>query len=94
MAQDTTVYVAKDVAYAGWSFGGTIPSRPIRVVEGDTVKVTVTNKATMAHSLDTHAAKTPPNTNYPIVMPGEEYEWEFVPKYPGRTCTTAAPRRS
>ena len=83
VAQETTVYVAKDVAYAGWSFGGTIPSRPIRVVEGDTVKVTVKNQATMAHSLDTHAAKTPPNKNYPIVMPGEEYEWEFVPKYPG-----------
>ena len=82
-AQDTTVYVAKDVAYAGWTFGGTIPGRPIRVVEGDAVKVTVKNQAEMAHSLDTHAAQTPPDINYPIIMPGEEYNWGFSPKYPG-----------
>jgi nitrite reductase (NO-forming) len=45
--------------------------------------VEVENHAQMAHSLDTHAAKTPPNKNYPIVLPGQKYEWEFVPKYPG-----------
>src|SRR5579884_2563829 len=64
IAEDATVYIAQDVVYAGWSLGGTIPGRALRVVEGDTVTVTVRNEAPMAHSLDTHAAQTPPNKNY------------------------------
>src|SRR5215218_7966924 len=82
-AQDTTVFVAQDVAYAGWSFDGTIPAPPLRLVVGDDVTVTVRNRAAMAHSLDTHAAQTPPDVNYPIVNPGEEFTWRFSPKYPG-----------
>lgn len=82
-AKEATVYIAKDVAYAGWSFEGAIPSRPLRVVEGDRVTFTVRNDAEMAHSLDTHAAKTPPNVNYPVVLPGKEYTWSFVAPYPG-----------
>ena len=82
-ARDTTVYVAQDVAYAGWSFNGTIPGTPIRVVVGDEVTLTVRNEAQMAHSLDTHAAQTPPDINYPIILPGEEFTWSFAPTYPG-----------
>jgi nitrite reductase (NO-forming) len=82
-AKDSTVYVAEDVAYAGWSFDGTIPGRPHRVVVGDEVTVTVRNEAAMAHSLDTHAAQTPPDINYPVVQSGAEFTWRFTPKYPG-----------
>lgn len=82
-AKETTVFIAKDVAYAGWSFDGTIPGSPLRVMAGDEVTLTVRNEAAMGHSLDTHAAQTPPNVNYPIVNPGEEYTWKFTPKYPG-----------
>lgn len=82
-AKESTVFVAQGVAYAGWSFDGSIPSTPLRLVVGDEVTVTVRNEAQMAHSLDTHAAQTPPNTNYPIVQPGEEYTWRFTPAYPG-----------
>lgn len=82
-AKDATVYVAKDVTYAGWTFNGTIPGGPIRLVVGDEVTVTVRNEAAMAHSLDTHAAQTPPNVNYPIVQPGDEFSWTFTPSHPG-----------
>ncbi len=82
-AKETTVYIAKDVAYAGWSFDGSIPGKPIRVAVGDEVTLTVRNEAKMGHSLDTHAAQTPPNINYPIVNPGEEYTWKFTSGYPG-----------
>jgi nitrite reductase (NO-forming) len=82
-AKDTTVYVAQGVAYAGWSFEGTIPGTPLRLVAGDEVTVTVRNEAAIAHSLDTHAAQTPPDVNYPIVSPGQEYTWRFTPAYPG-----------
>jgi nitrite reductase (NO-forming) len=82
-AKDATVFIAKDVTYAGWTFNGTIPSNPVRVVAGDEVTVTVRNEGMMAHSLDTHAAQTSPDVNYPILNPGEEYTWTFTPNYPG-----------
>jgi nitrite reductase (NO-forming) len=81
--KDATVYLAKDVPYAAWTFDGTIPGRVLRVVEGDTVTMTVRNEAIMAHSLDTHAAKTPPELSYKNIEPGEEFTWSFVAKVPG-----------
>jgi len=82
-AKETTVFAAKDVAYAGWSFDGAIPGAPIRLKVGDEVTVTVRNHAAMSHSLDTHAAQTPPNVNYPVVQPGHEFTWTFTPNHPG-----------
>jgi nitrite reductase (NO-forming) len=81
--RDTTVFVAPSVPYAGWTFDGTIPGRTLRVVEGDTVTLTVRNESAMTHSLDTHAAKTPPEINYRNLQPGEEFTWSFVAKVPG-----------
>lgn len=83
VAKDTTVFIAPEIAYAGWSLNGTIPGTPIRLMAGDEVTVTVRNEAAMGHSVDTHAAQTPPNVNYPIVNPGEEFSWSFTPAYPG-----------
>jgi nitrite reductase (NO-forming) len=85
VAKDATVYVAKDVQYAAWTFDGTIPGRALRVVEGDEIAFTlaIDPAAITAHSMDFHSAQTPPNVNYKTILPGEEYSWSFVPKYPG-----------
>lgn len=85
VAQDATVYVAKDVPYAAWTFDGTVPGRPLRVVEGDKIDFTfaVAPDATTSHSLDTHAAQTPPEVNYRTIMPGDEFTWSFTANYPG-----------
>lgn len=85
VARDATLLVAADVPYAGWTFDGTIPGRPIRVVEGDTVNVTfrVDSAANAHHSLDFHAAKTPPEVNFRTIDPGEELSWSFVARHPG-----------
>ena len=41
-------------------------------------------EAAMAHSLDTHAAQTPPERQLPDrSSPGEEFTWTFTPNYPG-----------
>jgi len=82
-AKDATVYIASEVTYAGWTFNGTIPGSAVRVVAGDEVTVTVRNEGMMAHSLDTHAAQVPPDIDYPVLQPGEEYTWTFTPNYPG-----------
>ena len=34
VAKDATVFVAKDVPYAAWTFDGTVPGPALRVVEG------------------------------------------------------------
>lgn len=83
VSRDVTLEVAKDTIYAGWTFDGTIPGRPLRVVEGDTVTLTVGNESQWAHSLDTHAAKTPPEVNYRNLNPGEEFTWSFTATTPG-----------
>lgn len=85
VAKDATVMIAKDTAFAGWTFDGTIPGRALRVVEGDTVDFTfkIDPEASTAHSLDFHSAKTPPNKNYKTILPGEEFSWSFVATTPG-----------
>jgi nitrite reductase (NO-forming) len=85
VAKDATLWVADEVPYAGWTYDGTIPGRPLRVVEGDTVNFTlqVDPAATTAHSLDFHSAKTAPNVYYRTILPGEELKWSFVAKYAG-----------
>ena len=84
-AKDATLYVAKDVAMAAWTFDGTIPGRMLRVVEGDPITFTfaVDPAARIRHSRDTHAAKTPPEVNYRTINPGESFTWSFTPKYAG-----------
>jgi nitrite reductase (NO-forming) len=85
MAQDATVYVAKDVPFAAWTFGGTIPGPVLRVVEGDEVNFTFTvaPDAATGHSVDFHSAQTAPDANYKSIMPGEDFGWSFTPKHPG-----------
>ncbi len=82
---DADVMVARNVAYAGWTFDGTIPGRSLRVVEGDMVNFTFTidEEASTAHSVDFHSAKTPPEVNYKTILPGESFSWSFPATTPG-----------
>lgn len=84
-AVDRSLYVAKDVVYAAWTFDGTIPGTVLRARVGDQINFTfaVDPSASTAHSLDTHAAKTPPEVSYRTIMPGEEFTWQFSPDHPG-----------
>ena len=57
-SSDETMYIAKDVAFSGWTFGGTVPGPLLVVNEGDEVQFSITNKGAAAHSIDFHAAQT------------------------------------
>jgi nitrite reductase (NO-forming) len=85
VAKDATLYVAKDVPYAGWTLGGSIPGPALRVVAGDEIDFTfsVDPAALTSHSVDFHSAQTPPNVNYKTILPGENFNWRFAPKHPG-----------
>jgi len=43
--------VAKGVNMQGWSFGDSIPARPLHVRQGDTVHFTLVNNSTMGHGI-------------------------------------------
>ena len=82
-ATDKSVTIASGVQYQAWTFGGSVPGPVIHVRQGDTVNVTFTNHGVMQHSIDFHAAMTPPNLHYIEVMPGKSIKFSFVAKVAG-----------
>ncbi len=84
-AKDRTLYIAPDVAYAAWTFNGTVPGPVLHAFEGDEIDFTIAvdESASVAHSVDFHAAEGDPGVNYQTVNPGEEFNWTYTPRYPG-----------
>lgn len=83
VATDRTVTIASGVQYQAWTFDGSVPGPIIHVRQGQTVHVTFTNRGTMQHSIDFHAAMTPPSLHYIEVMPGQAIHFSFVARVPG-----------
>jgi nitrite reductase (NO-forming) len=80
---DDPVYIAKDVAFQAWTFGGTVPGPIMALNEGDEVQFSITNKGAAPHSIDFHAALTPPNKNYISIAPQATHEFTWKAQYPG-----------
>jgi len=77
--------MADGVEYEYWTFNGTVPGPMIRVMQGDTVQLTLKNSATAhAHNIDLHAVTGPGGgaaaTN---VGPGQEATLRFKALSPG-----------
>jgi nitrite reductase (NO-forming) len=83
VASDNNVSIASGVDYQAWTFGGTVPGPVIHVRQGQTVNVTFTNRGMMQHSIDFHAAITPPSKHYVEVQPGKSIKFSFVANVPG-----------
>lgn len=72
--------LAGGTSYAFWTFEGTVPGPMLRVMEGDTVKLTLVNPAesSTVHNIDLHAVNGPGGgaavTN---VLPGESKTFSF-----------------
>jgi nitrite reductase (NO-forming) len=80
---DRTVQIAPGINYRAWTFNGSVPGPVIHAQVGDTVDVTLTNKAMMGHSIDFHAALAPPNVAYQTIQPGYTLHFSWVAQYPG-----------
>lgn len=80
---DKTIWINNNTQYEAWTFNGTVPGPPIRAVQGDKIKVTVTNSGSITHNVDFHSARVDPDRGYELVPPGEEFVWEFVAEHPG-----------
>jgi nitrite reductase (NO-forming) len=78
--------LADGVEYTFWTFGGTVPGPMLRVREGDTVEIRLSNAkaAHNAHSIDLHAV-TGPGGGAAVtqVMPGERGDFEWKALNPG-----------
>lgn len=80
---DQNVEIASGVQYQAWTFGKSVPGPVIHVRQGQTVEFTLVNHGSMQHSIDFHAAITPPNLHYADILPGEQIQFSFVAKVAG-----------
>ena len=82
--KDMAVEIAPGVKYNTWSFSGHgAPGPIVRVREGQTVEMTLTNGGTIPHSIDFHAARIAPNRAFRDVAPGESFTFKFKASDPG-----------
>ena len=80
---DADITVAKGFVVHAWTFGGTVPGPTIRVHLGDTVRVHLTNKGTMSHSIDFHASQTAMNHQMVEIPVGQTLTYTFTADYAG-----------
>jgi len=66
---DITVQVAPGIKYSAWAWADGAPGPVIHVRQGQLVKITLTNKGAIAHSVDFHAARIAPNKAFADVLP-------------------------
>ncbi|HEY1295318.1 MAG TPA: copper-containing nitrite reductase [Chloroflexota bacterium] len=81
-----TALMDDGVAYDYWTFNGTVPGPMIRVLQGDTVELTLKNAADsgLTHSIDLHAVLGPGGgAKYTQVPPGESATIRFQALRPG-----------
>lgn len=80
---DKVVEVAPGIKYRAWTFNGVVPGPVVHARVGDTIDVTLTNRASMGHSIDFHAALAPPNVAYQTIAPGKTLHFSWVATSPG-----------
>jgi len=80
---DKVVEISPGIKYRAWTFNGAVPGPVIHARVGDTIDVTLTNKAIIGHSIDFHAALAPPDVAYQTVQPGKTLHFWWVAAYPG-----------
>ena len=74
-----------DEMMAAWTFDGSMPGKPVRVNEGDTVDFTLINPATNknSHAMDFHAAQVDVLNEFAPVKPGDSKHFIFKANSPG-----------
>jgi nitrite reductase (NO-forming) len=80
---DINVQIAPGVHYAAWAWAGGAPGPVIHVRQGQMVKITLTNKGAIPHSIDFHAARIAPNKAFVDVFPGKSVSYSFRANDPG-----------
>jgi nitrite reductase (NO-forming) len=80
---DITVEIAPGVKYSAWAWAEGAPGPVIHVRQGQLVKITLTNKGAIPHSVDFHAARIAPDKAFTDVLPGKSVSYTFRANDPG-----------
>ena len=75
-------HISKDIAFAAWLYGDSLPGPVLRIKVGQTVKFSMTDRSNdslhfdmqmqpMPHSIDFHSAMVNPEDKYRSINPGE-----------------------
>lgn len=78
--KELTSVLADGTTFSFWTFDGTVPGPLLRVMEGDTVKVTLVNppESQAPHNIDLHAATGPGGgAAVTLVAPGQQKTFTF-----------------
>ena len=78
--------LADGTTYTLWTFDGTVPGPMLRVMEGDSVELTLINppESSMGHNIDLHAVNGPGGgASVTNVQPGETKTFTFKALNPG-----------
>jgi nitrite reductase (NO-forming) len=84
--KEVTAKLADGQDYTFWTFGGTVPGPMFRVMQGDTVELTMRNNETsiVTHSIDLHAVTGPGGgAKVMQVPPGGDAVFKFQALNPG-----------
>jgi nitrite reductase (NO-forming) len=81
--KDVTIQIAPGVKYSAWAWAGGAPGPVIHVRQGQLVKIALTNKGAIPHSVDFHAARIAPDKAFGDVMPGQSVSYTFRANDPG-----------
>ena len=84
--QEVVSELADGTSYSFWTFDGTVPGPMLRVMEGDTLELTLVNPDTSAvgHNIDLHAVNGPGGgAGVTNVLPGESKTFSFKALNPG-----------
>lgn len=84
--EEVTLHVAPGFEYKVWAYNGQVPGPLIRVNEGDTVEVSLTNNSTNSHTIHWHGmyqtnswrSDGVPDITQQAVEPGESFTYRFV----------------
>jgi nitrite reductase (NO-forming) len=82
-SMEVPLRISDDTVIAAWTFEGDVPGPIVHTRVGDTVEFTLTNEATIPHSMDFHAAQIDPKVAFRSVAKGQSLTFSYKPKFAG-----------
>src|ERR1700674_4089343 len=79
-----TISACRPSCAACWGYNGQVPGPTIEAVEGDRIRILVTNKLPAATSVHWHGVRVPNGMDgvsgltQPMIAPGETFQYEFT----------------